>query len=252
MIQVLNRAFDILELVAIKKDSDIGLGEIADTLGLNHGTCANIIKTMISREYIEKTSSRGGYRLGYRCQYLTENFSFKNELLLSSVELMKDLSSRLNEGVILAIMQGNNRVLLHEEKSSHELQVVNHKIKKIYRASTGRIILACSSKTNQEKFIKKYGLPDKNHWPGIDDEEDLLNELKKIKKRQMAIQIAKSNIVGVAVPIYINNEVVASLGVYLPETRFTREMQENFFGEIEIIRTTITKKLDLILKIDSL
>ena len=89
MIQVLNRAFDILELVAIKRDSDIGLSEIADTLGLNHGTCANIIKTMISREYIEKTSSRGGYRLGSRCQYLTENFSFKNELLLSSVELME-------------------------------------------------------------------------------------------------------------------------------------------------------------------
>ena len=66
MIQVVNRAFDILELVALKGDNDVGLGEIADTLGLNHGTCANILKTMIYREYIEKTSSRGGYRLG--CQ----------------------------------------------------------------------------------------------------------------------------------------------------------------------------------------
>jgi len=252
MIQVLNRAFDILELIAIKRDNDIGLSEIADTLGLNHGTCANIIKTMIYREYIEKTSSRGGYRLGSRCQYLTENFSFKKELLLSSVDLMKDLSSNLNEGVILAIMQGNNRVLLHEEKCKHELQVVNHKTKGLCRSSTGRIILACKNKQEQEAFIRKYGLPDKDHWPGIDDEEDLLNELKKIKKRQMAIQIAKSNIVGVGVPIYINNEVVASLGVYLPETRFTSEMQENIFREIEITRTTIMKKLDLILKTDSL
>ena len=143
-------------------------------------------------------------------------------------------------------MQGDNRVLLHEERSSHELQVVNHKIKKIYRTSTGRIILACSSKTSQEKFIKKYGLPDKNHWPGIDDEEDLYNELQKIKKRQISIQIAKSNIVGIAVPIYINNEIVASLGVYLPETKFTREMQENIFKEIQIAASTIMKKLNLL------
>jgi DNA-binding IclR family transcriptional regulator len=102
MIQVLNRAFDILELVASDRGKKFGLGEIADSLGLNHGTCANIIKTMLSREYIDQISIRGGYRLGPKAYYLTGNFPFKKELLSISVELMKSLRSKLNEGIIHA------------------------------------------------------------------------------------------------------------------------------------------------------
>ena len=153
---------------------------------------------------------------------------------------------------LLAVIQDNNRVLLHEEKSIHELQVVNHRIKELYRASTGRIILACKSKPEQEAHIKKYGLPDKDYWPGIDDEEDFINELNKIRKKQMAIQIAKSNVVGVAVPIFINNEVVASLGVYLPEARFSLEMQGKIFREIQLTVLNIMQKLNSMLKSISL
>lgn len=246
MIQVLHRAFDILEFIARDRDKEFGLGEIADSLGLNHGTCSNIIKTMISREYIEQMNRRGGYRLGSKTYYLTGNFPFNKELLSVSVELMKDLSLKLNEGTILSIMQNNNRILLHEERSTHELQIVNHKEKEIYKTSTGRMILACMSKIEQKAFIKKYGLPNEDNWPEIEDEEDLINELNKIKKRQMAIHVAKSNIVGIAVPIFIKNAIVASLGVYLPETRFTREMQEKIFKEIHITADHIMEGLDLI------
>jgi DNA-binding IclR family transcriptional regulator len=246
MIQVLNRAFGILEFVARERDKEFGLSEIADSQGLNHGTCANIIKTLISREYIEQMGRRGGYRLGSKAYYLTGNFPFKKELLSVSVELMKSLSSKLNEGTILAIMQNNKRILLHEERSKHELQVINHKEKEIYKTSTGRIILACMTKIEQEAFIKKYGLPNEDNWPEIEDEEDFINELNKIRKRQMAIHIAKSNIVGIAVPLFIKNAIAASLGVYLPETRFTREMQEEIFKELHITADHIMKSLDMI------
>jgi DNA-binding IclR family transcriptional regulator len=159
---------------------------------------------------------------------------------------MKDLSSKLNEGTILAIMQNNNRILLHEERSNHELQVVNHKVKEIYKTSTGRIILACMNKIEQEAFIKKYGMPDETNWPEIQDEEDLYNELNRIRKRQMATHIAKSNIVGVAVPIFIKDTIAASLGVYLPETRYSGEMQEKIYTELQNTADLIMKRLDLI------
>lgn len=244
MIQVLNRAFDILELIARGKDKEFALGEIADSLGLNHGTCANIIKTMMSREYIEQTGRRGSYRLGPGTYYLTENFPFKKELLGVSVEWMKDLSSKLNEGTILAIMHNNMRILLHEERSKHELQVVNHREKEIYKTSTGRMILACMSKNEQESFIKKYGLPNEDNWPEIESEKDFFIELNKIKKRQMALHIARSNIIGIAVPIFHRKAIIAGLGVYLPETRFTKELQKKIISELHNTAGNIMKGLD--------
>ncbi len=245
MIQVLNRAFDILEFLAREKDRKFSLAEIADSFGLNHGTCANIIKTMVSREYIEKQGKRDGYKFGSKAYYLTGDFLFKKELLNASVGLMKELCSTLNEGVILAIIQNNKRILLHEELSTHELQVVNLKEKDIYKTSTGRMILACMNKSDQRAFVEKYGLPDLDSWEGIEDEEDFFSELKRIRKKQIAIHLAKSDIVGIAVPVYIKNRIVASLGVYLPKTRFTEEMQENIFKYLPLTADQINKRLNI-------
>jgi len=244
MIQVLNRAFDILEYVARERDKKSGLAEIADSLGLNHSTCANIIKTMLSRDYIEQMGRRGGYVLGSKAYYLTGNFPFKKELISISAGPMKDLRNKLNEGIILAIIQNNKRILLHEERSSHELQVVNLKEKEVYRTSTGRIILACMSTPEQESFIKKYGIPDKESWPEIEDKEDFFNELNKIKKKQIAVHVAKSNIVGIAVPIFLRNAAIASLGIYLPEIRFTEVMQKNIYKELPDTAEKIMKELE--------
>ena len=61
MIQVINRAFDILEYIAKDPDKPKALGEIASDLDLNAGTCANIIKTMVARKYLEKIDKQKGY-----------------------------------------------------------------------------------------------------------------------------------------------------------------------------------------------
>lgn len=44
MIQVINRALNILEILAQEPDKEFGLSEIATAVELNAGTCANILK----------------------------------------------------------------------------------------------------------------------------------------------------------------------------------------------------------------
>jgi len=58
MIKAIVKALDILEFLADNKNREVALGEIADTLGLDHGTCANIIKTLSSRGYIQQKAPR--------------------------------------------------------------------------------------------------------------------------------------------------------------------------------------------------
>ena len=47
MIQVINRALNILEILAQEPDKEFGLSEISTTVELNAGTCANILKTLV-------------------------------------------------------------------------------------------------------------------------------------------------------------------------------------------------------------
>jgi len=244
MIQVINRALNILELVSKERDRDFSLGEIANSLNLNASTCANIIKTLVNRGYLEQKGIKQGYKLGVQAYYLTGNFSNRKELLKASVIPLQELRDILNESCILTIMKENMRVTLHKELSSQELQVVsNGEEKNIYLTATGRIILACQNINTQLDFIKKYGLPG-SMWPEVINEKDLIDELNKIKRKQLAIHFDGAFIVGVGAPIYKNGDVVAAIGVYLPEVRFNYKMQERIFVEISRTAQLISEKME--------
>lgn len=244
MIQVVKRALDILELISNDRSRAYSLAEISGRLKLNKGTCANIIKTLVNRGYLEQEGRMAGYRLGSMSYLLTGNYHYKNELLVAAMEPMNMLSEELNESCILSILKENMRLILHEVKSTHELQVVNIKEKEIYRTSTGRMILACLDKKEQKKFIQKYGLPNPEVWAGIEDEDDLALELQKIKKKQVAEQISKAHIVGIAIPLFKEKKVIASLGVYLPETRYTLSLQEKILKCLRKTGNSINEKLN--------
>jgi len=246
MIQVIHRALDIIEFIAKDPNKEFGLGEIAESLELNKGTCANIIKTLVNRGYLEQSGKKKGYKLGSGAYYLTGNFSNKKELLQVSKEPIKELQGKLNECCILAILKENMRYTLHKESSTQALQVItNNEEKNVYLTATGRMILACMNRKEQELFIQKYGLPDEM-WEGVRNRDDLIKELDKIKEKQLAIHYDGAHVVGVGAPVYKNDEVIASLGIYLPEVRFNYKLQELIFEEIGKTARLISKKLGLL------
>jgi DNA-binding IclR family transcriptional regulator len=60
MVLVVIKTFDILELVALRNGQPISLTEISAELGLNQATAANIIKTMVAKEYLEHIGKKKG------------------------------------------------------------------------------------------------------------------------------------------------------------------------------------------------
>jgi IclR family KDG regulon transcriptional repressor len=244
MIQVIHRALDILELITQDRSRLYTLNEISTRLNLNKATCANIIKTLVTRGYVEQEGRMTGYRLGSMSYLLTGNYSHKQELLAAAVEPMNLLAGLLNEGCILSVINEDKRIVLHEIKTVHELQVVNKKEKSAYSTSTGRMILACLEKKEEKEFIRKFGLPNPDVWAGIEDEDDLLTELQKIKKKQLALQISVAQVVGLAVPIFKSKKIIASLGVYLPQSRYTATMQVRVLEELKKTGETINHKLN--------
>jgi IclR family KDG regulon transcriptional repressor len=248
MIQVIHRALDIVEFIAKDTTKEFGLGEISESLELNKGTCANIIKTLVNRGYLAQSGKKQGYKLGSGAYYLTGNYSNKKELLQVSREPMKEVQRKINECCILAIIKENKRYTLHKESSTQVLQVItNNEEKNVYLTATGRMILACMDTQEQELFIQKYGLPSEM-WDGVEDKDDLIQELNKIKEKQLAIHYDGAHVVGVGAPIYKNGTVIASLGIYLPEVRFNYKLQELIFEEIGNTAKLISERIGMLPK----
>jgi IclR family transcriptional regulator, KDG regulon repressor len=243
MIQVINRAMDILELIAKNPEQVRSLTEIADSMHLNHATCANIIKTLVNRKYIEQVGHKKGYRLGQMSYALTNNFSYKRDLVQAAKEAMEVLTRKINENSLLAIIKDNKRILLYDVPSDQDLQVRTSLEKNVYEAATGRLLLAYLPGKERDSFIGKYGLPAANIWPEADSREDLYAQLDKIQQEGIAVQLTNKHIIGIAVPVKKAGQVVASLGIFLPEFRFTGTWKKEIVSSLKSTAEQISKKL---------
>jgi DNA-binding IclR family transcriptional regulator len=234
---------DILEFIAKNPDQAKSLGDIADSLGLNAGTCANIIKTMADRKYIEQSSKRKGYILGPNAYRLTGNDGYKKDLIEASKQEMQFLVEKFNENALLAVLDKDLRSIVYTANSDQELQASARSDKRAYDSSTGRILISMLGDDELKKFVEKYGLPRDAEWEGVSDFESLTRQLKQIRNDGLAIQISVNQIIGLAVPIYKHAKVVASLSIYMPSLRFNSSNQKTLSDCLVDTGKKISKKL---------
>lgn len=246
MIQVINRALDILEYCSKHPEKEYSLSEIADHFHLNHATCANILKTLVNRRYIEQVGHKKGYRLGSMAYYLTGNFSFRSTLVEVAKPVMKDLCDILNETVILAVYNkhDNKRIVLHTVYCDHELQVRSNREKNAYDTSTGRLIMAYLPKDDRMNIVKHAGLPSPFIWKDVTSLEEFEAESEKIRKEGIVFQKTTSHVVGIAVPLFYKERVIAGLGIYLPEVRFHGELKALIIDHLRYSAKKISEDLN--------
>lgn len=227
MIQVIEKALNILELLANEESREFPLGEIANTLNMDHGTCSNIIKTLSSRGYINQKGPRCGYKLGYMPYKLTNSAINNEELTKIARDEIDDLGRRLNETAILSCIKNDKRIVLYNTIPDRELIVRTNVDKSIYSANTGRVIIANYTPAHLEKCLIRLGLPSKDEWPEIHESDnpqgELVNKLATIRIVGYEIHHDSNGIVGVAAPIFKTGHVVGSVGVYMPKMRYIDE-----------------------------
>ena len=245
MIQVIHRALNILELIAKAPDKTLSLTEIADAQALNYGTCANILKTLVDRKYVEQIGYKKGYRLGAMAYLLTGNYAYKRDLVLAAKAPMEQLTQTVNETSLLGVIVNNKRITIYSAESDQDLQARSKAERNVYETASGRCLLAFMPDKEIGSFIEKYGLPPESMWPDMDSKENLLKELKKIQKEGIVRTKSARHIVGLAVPVRKNGEAVASLSVFLPEIRYTKDHGKQLIDNLRKAAAQIEGNLDV-------
>jgi IclR family transcriptional regulator, KDG regulon repressor len=242
MVQVIIKAFDILELVAQRNGQAISLTEIAHELQLNQATSANIINTMVSRSYLEHIGKKKGYRLGPAAYRLTNEVAYEQELVDASKEAMEKLTADINESCLLGILRNNKRYILHNVNCNQDIQVQIRSERNVYETASGRLLLAYLSEKDRERFLQANGLPEKTLWEEAHTQIGLQNVLSQIREHKLAQTHSNNHLVGLAIPIMSNNLVIASLSVFLPDFRCSESRKQEI---IEAMQET-GKKIEII------
>lgn len=92
LVQSLLRAVDVIELVA-QSERGLSLGEVCNALGLKQPTAHNLIRTLIARDFVEKTQSPVRYRLGAAVARLAEERQ-NHTVVRQASAMMTDLFER--------------------------------------------------------------------------------------------------------------------------------------------------------------
>jgi len=244
MVQVIIRALDILEFVALSGKEPVQLIRIAEYMKLSQPTTANIVKTLLQKNYLEHLGRKTGYRLGLGAYQLSGNLSYNQNLTLVAKDLLADLTKQLNETSLLAVIRNNKRVILHMEECNQPLQVKTATLAEVYDTSTGRLLMAYMARKELDKLITSIGLPARKVWAGAETREGLERILQEIREKEFVQVFSVHHTVGFAVPVYQHKQVIASVSVFIPESRYTDLHQEKLFKLIRRTAKKITEQIE--------
>jgi IclR family KDG regulon transcriptional repressor len=238
MIQVIHRSVDIMEFVAEEAGRPKLLSNIAQGLNLNPATCANIIKTLVDRGLLKKADNMKGYLIGDRFMEIGNGTLGFKKLLSKAVPILDLLSDELQENCLIAILKRDKRQIILNKKSNQLIQATTPEEKLAYDSSTGRLMIAYLDDKEIDIYLKIYGLPAKEIWPGASSRTGFLKHVAKIREMGYALIEDTVQVVGIATPIYRDKKVIASLSIYMPAFRFTDRIREQM-----LFRAVETAKL---------
>ena len=239
-IQVIERAFLVLEEIAKSPNVPHTISQLSAKTGLKVPTVSRIVRTMNHLGYLEFIGRKNGYRLGHKTVELSRFYRDGNPLRRVAAPLLRDFREKFGEYICVSVLLDAKRHIVCMELGTHMVQVSNRlypEVEELCRTVSGRVLLAGMPPAWQEHFYDRFGPPGES-WPAIDSCETFLRELEWIRKQPALIEISGEAAM-IALPIRQGNQTFAALGCFLPEYRFQDDRRHSILTTLKEIATRI-------------
>lgn len=229
IIQSVSHALDVLEQFSGKHD-ELGVTELSKRLKLHKNNVFRLLATLESRGYIEQNKRTENYRLGIRCLQLGQTYVSQIGLLRQAHSVIEDLARvTVKETAFLALFHKDIVVPVDavEPERRVKLSAPVGEPLPLHCTAAGKIHLAFLPDSSARESLLEH-LP-RFTTGTITDREALLQELEKVARQGLALEIGEhiDDVNALAVPVrdYTRN-VVGSLNVGGPAHRLTLERIE--------------------------
>jgi DNA-binding IclR family transcriptional regulator len=186
MINSVLKAIDILNLFSTSEPR-LSLADISRRQGSPKTTTYNLVKTLLSRGFLEKTDD-GLYALGTAIVALTQSVRVNVELRDGAAPLLRELADACRESVYLCVPDDGWALYIYAIESPDRLQARTAVGDRacLHCTSLGKAILSRLSKEEVDAIIDRRGLPRFTDLT-ITDRATLQKELEQTRARGYAV-----------------------------------------------------------------
>ncbi|MGK0722336.1 IclR family transcriptional regulator [Leucobacter sp. W1478] len=218
-VQSVERAFDVLEALA-QAERELTVAEVAAATHLAAPTAHRLLRTLVSRGYVQQAASRG-YTLGSGLIHLGKRAT--PELATLAQGVLADLEEASEETANLAVLDGDLVAYIAQMPSRHRMRMFTEVGRRVlpHASGVGKAILSTLPDTRVREIVARTGLP--RYTPStLVTDVALLADLRESRRRGFAVDDGEQE-VGVrciAVPIP-GSSPAAAVSISGPVARVT-------------------------------
>ncbi len=245
-VQVLDRAFQILDLLADEK-SGVGLMEVAQRLKLHKSTAHRLIMSLELRRFVEKNTITGKYHLGSRLMELGLSAVARLDVYEVAGPHLRTLVKETGETAHLGVLRDGQVVSLVNIESSQTLRTpatVGTRTP-AHCTSLGKAMLAFATQEHIDDFLRGRKL--EAYTPmTITSAAKFKAELRAIGKRGYAIdnQEREPGLRCIGAPLWDSaGDVVAAISIAGPVFRISDDRLQSLSAAVMRIAARISASL---------
>jgi IclR family transcriptional regulator, pca regulon regulatory protein len=230
----LSHGLSILETVADAK-GDISLGELAKRAGFKKTSAWRLAHTLVELGYLHQDGETRNFRPAARV--LTLGYAYFDSLDLKqlSVPFMREICTKYDETVNLAVRNGDELIYLERFDSSQIVRVNLHVGSRLplFCTSLGRALISEMDDAWLEKYVERISDdPKAQKWVQPQGKK-LVTSLREVRERGYALNDEElvKGLRAIASPIRdSSSKIVAAVCISVPSIRFTMAELEKVFS----------------------
>jgi DNA-binding IclR family transcriptional regulator len=221
-IQALDRAASILNCFEVG-EPELNVRDIAERTGLHKSTAHRILMALQHNRFVEQDALSGRYHLGLQLVKLGEHAVQRLDVRLIARPFLEELASQARETVHLAVMDGDQVVMLDRVEGSHALGAPSlpGRLFPAYCTSLGKAMLSGLEDAEVRRLLGSRPL--KRFTPKtIRTVDALLEDLRGVRRRGFASADEELE-VGLCTVAAVTRDrtetIVAAIGISGPSAR---------------------------------
>ncbi|HKF70490.1 MAG TPA: IclR family transcriptional regulator [Stellaceae bacterium] len=245
-IQSLERAFDLLEEVARKRDG-ITLSELSKRVALHNSTAFHLLKTMVVLGYIEQSRDSKRYRIGRRLFTLAAAALDEIELVNLATPVLESLTRATGECAHFAIRSGDDIVVLAKTAGTGMFQMVDRAgvVRPAHCTALGKVLLAALTPVQVERYLVSHELR-RFTAKTIVERATLHRELKDVRRTGIGFDDGEFDAEArcVAVPVRdFTGQVAGAIGLSGPIWRLSIQALQEKAQQVREAASDLSREL---------